>query len=179
MAQRLRTNNLRRHRPGFTIVELLIVIVVVAILATISVVAYNGVQQRTDDAAVQSDVAALVKKIKLLEVDLGAVPPSGQRSHGTGSYFQGITFRPAKSAYLLTQDNLFYCDGDRSGVRVYQVTAKSKSGTVFIYKSDSGFSTATGSSAASNCYAGFDAGTMMYTFGWNLAGSNWFPWTNG
>ncbi|MBC7512702.1 prepilin-type N-terminal cleavage/methylation domain-containing protein [Candidatus Saccharibacteria bacterium] len=31
---------------GFTIVELLIAIVVIAILAAISIVAYNGVQQR-------------------------------------------------------------------------------------------------------------------------------------
>lgn len=169
----------KQKQSGFTIVELLIVIVVIGILAAITIVAYNGIQNRSNDAAVQSDLAALVKKIKLLEVDLGAVPPSGQRSHGTGSVFQGITFSPSKSSYFLTEDNLFYCDGDRSGVRVYQVTAKSKSGKVFIYKSDSGFSTTTGSSAATNCYAGFDAGTMMYTFGWNLVGSNWFSWTNG
>ena len=32
------------REPGFTIVELLIVIVVVAILATISIVAYQGIQ---------------------------------------------------------------------------------------------------------------------------------------
>jgi len=168
------------NRKGFTVVELLIVIVVIGILAAITIVAYNGIQNRANDAAVQSDVAALVKKIKLLEVDLGAVPPSGQRVTGSGSVFPGITFSPSKSAYYTSdQDNLFYCDGDRSGVRVYQVTAKSKSGTVFIYKSDSGFSSTTGSSAATNCYAGFDAGTMKYTFGWNLVGGNWFSWTNG
>ena len=34
-------------KRGFTIVELLIVIVVIAILAAISVVAYNGVQERS------------------------------------------------------------------------------------------------------------------------------------
>lgn len=37
--------NLRKN-TGFTIVELLIVIVVIAVLASISVVAYNGIQQR-------------------------------------------------------------------------------------------------------------------------------------
>lgn len=37
---------MRKSVSGFTIVELLIVIIVIAILATISVVAYNGVQQR-------------------------------------------------------------------------------------------------------------------------------------
>ena len=38
--------------PGFTIVELLIVVVVIAILAAITIVAYNGVIAKTNDAAV-------------------------------------------------------------------------------------------------------------------------------
>ncbi len=47
---------------GFTIVELLIVIVVIAILAAISVVAYTGIQNRANDAAVKSDLANAAKK---------------------------------------------------------------------------------------------------------------------
>jgi prepilin-type N-terminal cleavage/methylation domain-containing protein len=40
-----------KTKSGFTIVELLIVIVVIAILATISIVAYNGIQSRARDSA--------------------------------------------------------------------------------------------------------------------------------
>lgn len=39
---------------GFTIVELLIVIVVIAVLAAISVVAYAGIQNRARDSAIMS-----------------------------------------------------------------------------------------------------------------------------
>jgi len=39
---------------GFTIVELLIVIVVIAILATITIVAYNGIQDRAEASAAQA-----------------------------------------------------------------------------------------------------------------------------
>lgn len=41
---------------GFTIVELLIVIVVIAILAAVTIVAYNGIQAKAKAAAVESQV---------------------------------------------------------------------------------------------------------------------------
>lgn len=40
----------KHQRTGFTIVELLIVIVVIAILAAITIVAYNGIQQRASNS---------------------------------------------------------------------------------------------------------------------------------
>ena len=47
---------------GFTIVELLIVIVVIGILAAITIVAYNGVQQRARATQYQSDANLLDTK---------------------------------------------------------------------------------------------------------------------
>ncbi|NCU37712.1 prepilin-type N-terminal cleavage/methylation domain-containing protein [Candidatus Saccharibacteria bacterium] len=68
--------NVAEQEQGFTIVELLIVIVVVAILATISVVAFRGVQQRATLAALQSDSSAIAKKIELFRVDAALYPAS-------------------------------------------------------------------------------------------------------
>ena len=51
-------------KSGFTIVELLIVIVVIAILAATSVVAYSGVQERARDARRKSDIDMLSKALE-------------------------------------------------------------------------------------------------------------------
>lgn len=53
---------------GFTIVELLIVIVVIGVLASIVIVAYNGVQDRARDARRKSDITSVQKKIELYAV---------------------------------------------------------------------------------------------------------------
>jgi type II secretion system protein G len=65
--------NLKAPR-GFTIVELLIVIVVIAILASISVVAYSGVQQRARDTRRVSDMNTIVKALEMYKIQTGSYP---------------------------------------------------------------------------------------------------------
>ncbi len=65
---------MRVRQPGFTIVELLIVVVVIGILAAIVIVAYNGVQSSANTAAVKSDLATIAKKLELYRVKQGAYP---------------------------------------------------------------------------------------------------------
>jgi len=54
---------------GFTIVELLIVIVVIGILAAITIVAYNGIQTRARDASRASTVVTLKKALAMYAAD--------------------------------------------------------------------------------------------------------------
>ncbi|MNQ19625.1 Type II secretion system protein G precursor [compost metagenome] len=54
----------KRRPTGFTIVELLIVIVIIGILAAITVVAYNGIQQRAQNTKISSDLATFSKAIQ-------------------------------------------------------------------------------------------------------------------
>lgn len=52
-------------QPGFTIVELLIVIVVIGILAAITIVAYNGIQDRARISVSAADITNASKKASL------------------------------------------------------------------------------------------------------------------
>ncbi|MES2630783.1 MAG: prepilin-type N-terminal cleavage/methylation domain-containing protein [Patescibacteria group bacterium] len=58
-----------RKQSGFTIVELLIVVVVIAILAAITITAYNGIQNRARASAAQSAAAQVAKKIAYWQVE--------------------------------------------------------------------------------------------------------------
>ncbi len=58
-----------KSNQGFTIVELLIVIVVIAILAAITIVSYNGITARANESAVKSLAATWQKKAELYTAD--------------------------------------------------------------------------------------------------------------
>lgn len=65
-----------RQKQGFTIVELLIVIVVIAILAAITIVAFSGIQQRARDSQRKSDIATITKALEVYYLDNGKYPVS-------------------------------------------------------------------------------------------------------
>lgn len=76
---------------GFTIVELLIVIVVIAILAAIVIVAYNGVQNRAKTSAAQSTAQTVQQKLEAYNAENGSYPTawSSMTSDSTKSYYPG------------------------------------------------------------------------------------------
>lgn len=61
------------HR-GFTIVELLVVIVVIGVLAAITIVAYSGISQRAIASSLQSDLENASKQLKLFQIDNSTFP---------------------------------------------------------------------------------------------------------
>ncbi len=66
--------SLKQKSKGFTIVELLIVIVVIAILATLVIVTFTGIQQRARDSKRQTDVNALDAHLEAFYADNGYYP---------------------------------------------------------------------------------------------------------
>ncbi|MEO6109807.1 MAG: prepilin-type N-terminal cleavage/methylation domain-containing protein [Candidatus Saccharimonadales bacterium] len=118
-------NVVRNRAPqqyrGFTIVELLIVIVVIGILATIAVVGYNGVSQRATVALLQSELNGASKRLKIDQVESGAYPATtAAANNGVGlSVTSGIT-------YQYTVDNMVspqtFCLTATIGTVAYYIT---------------------------------------------------------
>lgn len=59
---------------GFTIVELLIVIVVIGILAAITIVAFNGIQQRANNTKTSSMIGGYVKALSTYAAEKNTYP---------------------------------------------------------------------------------------------------------
>ena len=71
---------------GFTIVELLVVIVVIGILAAITIVSYGGVTARANTSAGQGSSAAAMAKLNVYAVD----GPTGLFPYTYGALISGV-----------------------------------------------------------------------------------------
>lgn len=76
----------KRSLRGFTIVELLVVIVVIGILAAIVIVAYNGVTAKAQYATERQDMSEIRKALEMYYTDNGAYPDSQNCVNTSGEY---------------------------------------------------------------------------------------------
>jgi len=111
---------MRRQSAGFTIVELLIVIVVIAILAAVTIVAYNGIQTRARASSVSSSLTQAAKKIAMYHIDNSAYPTSLSAVGMTDTNNISYQYRTTGTGYCLTAT---------SGAVSYKVTEASPPNT--------------------------------------------------
>jgi len=110
----LRLKKKTNIRAGFTIVELLIVIVVIGILAAITIVAFNGVQNKAKTSVVQNDIAQSIRKLESLKVtDASEKYPATQADAGL-SVSGGVTLN-----YYYDSASNRYCIEAVSGTIAY------------------------------------------------------------
>ncbi len=113
-------------KKGFTIVELLIVIVVIGILATITVVAYQGVQNRAKTTKAATSARDILKKADVYNADNDSYPADEgelKAATGAGALDSNLTTLLDKSPSATEKDGLDYvvCDnasGDHTGGKV-------------------------------------------------------------
>lgn len=155
----------RSNKQGFTIVELLIVIV-----------AYNGIQERANDSAVQADLSSNAKIVAMYHAEFGTYPTPAQL--GTNSNRLKFT----RASYHTTNLNrALYCrSGDGSQM---SLIVRSKSGRSFYAShanlSPTVFPTFAGAYATDCSASGVDSTTM--TGGWISGAGNggiWASWVD-
>jgi prepilin-type N-terminal cleavage/methylation domain-containing protein len=105
----------RTRQSGFTIVELLIVIVVIAILATISIVAYSGIQARANDSKIRAAVNQFEKALGVWVVDHPAPLRGGANSTiavSNGACSDGAEGWLAAGNYVCSMDDALISAGN-------------------------------------------------------------------
>lgn len=65
-----------RKRQGFTLVELLVVIVILAVLAAVVLPKFASSGQRSKESALKSDLTLLRNAVQMFKTDTGAYPAS-------------------------------------------------------------------------------------------------------
>ena len=65
------------NKKGFTVVELLIVIVIIGILASITIVSFTSTQQRSRDETRTSDISKVQRALEKYHTANGVYPPAG------------------------------------------------------------------------------------------------------
>lgn len=102
-------------KRGFTIVELLIVVVVIAILAAITIVAYNGITNKAKASAAASAAEQAAKKVAIYSVTNGdQVPPDLATAgitdqNGTSyQYSSNASSSPQTFCITATTNNISY-----------------------------------------------------------------------
>lgn len=107
--------NYTKKHQGFTIVELLIVIVVIGILAAITIVAFNGVLRKANIATIESDLSNAVKTLKSAEITTGTYPADTTDVRASS----GVTYQYSRNTSVNPQT---FCITATKGTLSYYIT---------------------------------------------------------
>ena len=97
------------YKKGFTIVELLVVIVVIAILAAITIVTYNGITKQAVETSMKSDLEAARNSIAIMKAGKKNYPLSAAAANnGEGLKASGeniLNYSSAGTSYTVVATN--------------------------------------------------------------------------
>ena len=135
--------NIKRRDQGFTIVELLIVIVVIGILAALVIVQFTNVQARARDSERKSDIRALQSKVAeyyalngyypVALTDIASLPADACKAPGgTGTCAGGdYTYKSFRTGTAVATASTADCDNSTNNCVAYIIyTPNSGSGAM-------------------------------------------------
>ena len=138
-----------KRQSGFTIVELLIVIVVIGILAAITIVAYSGITARANTSSALTAADNVSKKSEAYNAD---------QSTGYPATFAALTGAVSTASYFLSNITL---------APAVMVAAPATPATVNFYRCGT-----SGAVAAPTSYALITATTGNKTYYWDYTAAN-------
>jgi general secretion pathway protein G len=148
--------SLKRKQAGFTIVELLIVIIVIGILATLVITTFTGIQQKARNTKRQTDINAIQGQVEAYYASNGKYPTLADLNDATwrstnmkgldpnalqdpkGSAQTLVAAPVANSyAYAVTVDGTTACDNlaPATDCLKYVLTATNEGGGTYVKNS--------------------------------------------
>lgn len=121
-----------RREGGFTIIELLVVIVVIAILASISIVSYTGVQNRARATKAKVNASAVQRTAQAYQAEHGVYPTT------TAMFDSALVRLPTGVTLLTGSTSLSRTNGENSVL--YKTTAGAAGACVMFWDFESGSS---------------------------------------
>jgi prepilin-type N-terminal cleavage/methylation domain-containing protein len=166
-----------QKQKGFTIVELLIVIVVIGILAAITIVAFNGVQKRAGDTKRIDDVALIGKALTMWSINNSKTfeeMNAGYNGNSATGWYSAAYAGQAVNTVLIASG--FLNDGvkepAKSGSRDYMLTrcgdASDNRRVVFARLDDTPTQTVAQQIQSSNCTDAY-INSFVSSYGMNYA----------
>jgi type II secretion system protein G len=153
------------QQRGFTIIELIVVIVVIGILTAITIATYVGVKNKAFDTAIQADLKSVAAGMKAYKSATGNYPTTAAQistmQDGTGAVITAAIPKTSHDGYDVTSPsasgdnvsrNLLVCVRSGGTNPQFGIAAYSRSGAVWFYLSTTGAITQSG-----NTWIGQDA----------------------
>lgn len=146
----------KKNQQGFTIVELLIVIVVIGILAALVITTFTGIQQKARDTERTTDIKALQGQVEAYYANKGNYPtrtnvndatwrstnmkgldkealkdPKSPDPAGTGNSVLGTTGTATQYGYDVQNSSGASCEADETTCVKYTLTATLEGGGTY------------------------------------------------